>query len=297
MKKFFKAILALALIAGLAFGAYFIFFKKDNGKLVHENVYNLTYNIVDAENKVNIFDNVNATIVEMRHLAISQNMGIAEAQNGLQGFLDIKAYYDSINSHVLKNGSLIVDNNIGQYVAKASESYGKIVEIYKTAYAYLQDTYYEIDDKIAYAETVKSYIVNFYNIFKDLIPEYNSFGYYTGLAYAHGVQNTMYQNNFYKLKVEYYAEVVNQYYLSETAKTALGAEAARVKLSLNNNFSSKYFNNKDIYDGLISKSQTLKVGDLALKIVNLEIDNYIASLATEEDRKEIQNYVTYVARG
>ena len=52
----------------------------------------------------------------------------------------------------------------------------KIVEIYKTAYAYLQDTYYEIDDKIAYAETVKSYIVNFYNIFKEKKSNMKFFG-------------------------------------------------------------------------------------------------------------------------
>ena len=47
MKKFFKLLIALVLIAGLAVGAYFVFKNKDNSKNVYNNVYELTYNVKD----------------------------------------------------------------------------------------------------------------------------------------------------------------------------------------------------------------------------------------------------------
>lgn len=297
MKKFLKVLISLVVIAGLAVGAYFLFVKKDHAKMTYDNVYNLTYNIIDEKEHLNIVDNINSTVSEMKNLITLYSMDIDEASVGLQLYLNLNSYYNVVNQHVLANGSFLVDNNISQYANLASTSYGKMVEIYKTAYAYLVDTYYKIEDKSAYVNTVKDYIQNFYNIFQPILAELNSFGYNTGLAYAYGLENTMQKNNFYKLKFQYYVETVNQYYLSESNKTALLTQIYVTKASLGGDFAEEYFANKDIYDQLITQTQNLKVGEIALKIATLQIDDYISQLSTEAERIVAQNYVNYVARG
>lgn len=295
MKKISKVLIAFILIAGLAIGAYFILSGKDNSKLVHQNVYNLTYNIKNDEK--NVVYEINASVEEMCSLITNHTMQLDEEQTNLKLYSELFDLYSVVGNHILENGSFIINNNINDYVTLATGNYDKMIELYNQAYTYLQDTYYKIQDKNLYVETVKSYIQNFYSLFKEIIPEFNGFYYNTCLAYAYGLQNTMQKNNFYKLRIAFYAETINQYYLSETEKPSLDAQALALKQKINNETAEKYFKNKAIYDELVLKVKNINVGEFALKIATGKESELLNSVETEAERKIAQNYITYVARG
>lgn len=295
MKKIFKVLLAFVLIAGLAVGAYFIFSSRDNSKLVHQNVYDLTFNIKDDEQ--NIVTKINSDIQEMCTLINANNLQLNDEYNNFQIYSTLYNNYNVVGQHILSNGGFVTNHNNDQYIAKASQSYNKIVSIYKQSYDYLKGTYYLISDKTAYIETVKSYISNFYNIFADLIPEFNDFYYNTCLAYAYGLDSTIQLNNFYKLRVGFFAETVNKYYTSKSNRTQLLTQATTMRYTLNNSYTNKYFNNKAIYDELMNKVTDIDVSTLAEKIALGKESEWLNSLETEQERILVQKYIDNVIRG
>lgn len=295
MKKIFKVLLAFVLIAGLAVGAYFIFSSRDNSKLIHQNVYDLTFNIKDGEQ--NIVTKINSDIQEMCTLINANNLQLNDEYNNFQIYSTLYNNYNVVGQHILNNGGFVTNHNNDQYIAKASQSYDKIVSIYTQAYDYLKGTYYLISDKTAYIETVKSYIANFYIIFADLIPEFNSFYYNTCLAYAYGLDSTIQLNNFYKLRVGFFAETVNKYYTSESNRTQLLTQATTMRNTLNNSYTNKYFNNKAIYDELMDKVADIDVSELAEKTALGKESELLNSLETEQERILVQKYIDNVIRG
>ena len=294
MKKFSKVLIALVLIVAIAVGAYFLLSGKDSSKLVYQNVYNYKYNVKHGE-KI-IITEINSSVTEMRSLIVLHTMQLDEVQTGLEMYSNLLSYYTTVENHILEHGSFISNNNIDQYVNLATASYNKMIDLYNQSYTYLLDTYYEIENKSAYVETVKSYIQNFYEIFKNLIPEFNAFYYNTCLAYAHGLQNTMLKNNFYKLKVAYYAECVNQYYLNSDNRVLLGVQVISNQIKLNDDFAEKYFDNKDIYDELVSDFNA-DMGELVVTVATAKDNEYLDAIETEAERKIAQNHINYVARG
>lgn len=295
MKKIFKVLLAFVLIAGLAVGAYFIFFNRDNSKLVHQNVYNLSFNIMDDEQ--NIVTKINSDIREMSSLINSNNLQLNDEYNNFQIYLTLYSNYSVVGQHILNNGGFVTNHNNDQYIVNASQSYDKIAEIYTQSYNYLKETYYLISDKTAYIDTVKSYIANFYIVFADLIPEFNNFYYNTSLAYAYGLDSTMQLNNLYKLRVGYFAETINKYYISENNRSQLLSQASDIRYTLTNNHATKYFNNKAIYDELIDQVSKIDVSNLTEKIALNKESEFLNALETEQDRLLVQKYIDYVARG
>lgn len=295
MKKIFKVLIAFVLIAGLAVGAYFVFSSRDNSKLVHQNVYNLTFNIKDGEQ--NIVTKINSDIQEMCTLINANNLQLDDEYKDFKLYSTLYSNYAVVGQQILDNGAFVTSNNNDQYIAKASQSYDKIVTIYTQAYNYLKETYYLISDKTAYIETVKSYISNFYIVFADLIPEFNTFYYNTCLAYAYGLDSTMQLNNYYKLRVGFFAETVNKYYTSESNRTQLLTQASAMRYTLNNSYTNKYFDNKTIYDELISKVADIDVGELAEKIALGKGTEWLNSLETEQERILVQKYIDNVVRG
>lgn len=295
MKKISKVLIALVLIVGLALGAYFAFSSKDSSRLVRQNVYDLSYNIKDKED--NIVEDINSTVTEMRNLIIAHTMQLDNVYTNLQMYSDLFAYYSTVGNEVLALGGFVKNANIDAYINAACASYNKIVDVYKKSYEYLKDTYYKIDNKNLYVETVKAYIQNFYEIFKDLIPEFNTFYYNTSLAYAYGVEDTMQHNNFYKLKVAYFAECINQYYINTDNKVLLNVHVLLLQSDINDDFTTKYFDNKDIYDELAVKVKDINISELAVKVATAKDSEFLDSIPTEAERKIAQNYIDYVARG
>lgn len=295
MKKIFKVLIALVLIAGLAFGAYFLISGKDNSARVHQNVYDLTNNIKNDDK--NVVLQINNTVEQMRYLISVHSMQLDEISESFKEYLLLVENYSIISEHILDFGKFVKNNKIDEYIDNANISYKKTIDLYNKSYEYLKKTYYKIEDKNAYVENVKSYIQNFYEIFKDLIPEYNAFYYNTSLAYAYGLESTMQRNNFYKLQTAYYAESINQYYINTDNKVLLNVQVESIKNSLVSNTFESYFNNKAIYDEIISSITDINVEEIALKVALGKDGEILDSAETEAERKLLQNYITYVARG
>ena len=295
MKKIFKVMIAFVLIGVLAIGAYFILSGRDNSKLVFQNIYNLTYNVKNGDK--NIVEEINNSIDEMQSLITKHSMQLDEVYTNLKIYTELFDYYFVIAEQILQNGNLIKNNNIKEYIALSNNSYKKTIDLYNQSYEYLNDTYYKLQDKNLYIETVKSYIQNFYNIFKDLIPEFNTFYYNSCLAYAYGLENTIQKNNFYKLRVGFYSETINQYYLNQTDKISLSVQALDLKNKINVETAQKYFNNKENYDEIIANVKKFDIGELALKIAIGKESEFYNAIETESQRKIILNYILFVARG
>lgn len=295
MKKGLKVFIAFVLIVGLAVGAYFIFSGKDNSKLVHQNVYYLTYNIKDGE--TNIVQKINDSVDEMNQLISDNSLSINDIHTNLKLYSDLYSYYFVVANQILDNGNFISGYNNEQYIRLAVDAYNKSLQIYNQSYEYLKQTYFKIQDKVLYIDTVKTYIENFYEIFKNLIPEFNAFYYNTCLAYAYGIQNTVQKNNAYKLTIAFYAETINQYYLNENDRTAIKSQTLQFKNKITQNFSTKYFDEKAVYDNLIQNVKDINVAELALNLATGKENDFLDAIQDNDLKTLAEKYIQYVARG
>lgn len=296
MKKFLKLIIALVVIAGLAVGAYFIFSSKDNSKAVYNNIYEFSYNI-KADNK-NVVGCVDDAVVNMLNIVESNSLDVNEARTDLELFLTLRANYFVIKDEILANGAFTTKNeSINTYLNNANKSYGKVKEVYTKAYKYLKTTYFKIVDTDYNIETMKTYIINFNNIFKDVLVDYNGFYYNTSIAYSHILNNMMVKNNAYKMQIEYFATLINNYYNADAGlKAQYLTHIQNTKEYLKNDFVEEYFANKKVYDTLFNNSLNLAVPTICDKIVQNNINDYINSLLDENLKAQTQNYVNKVAR-
>ena len=297
MKKFLKLIIALVVIAGLAVGAYFIFSSRDNSKAVYNNMYELSYN-VKIDNK-NVITSVDDAVLNMLNIIETNLLDIQDTQKSLELFLILKNNYSVIGNEILTNGAFTTKNEkVNSYLSNANKAYGKVKDVYKKAYNYLKTTYYKIVDTNYNIATMQTYIVNFEIIFRNILSDYNSFYYNSSVAYSHILNNMMVKNNAYKLQVEYFANLINNYYNAEEAlKAPYLTLIQSTKTYLQGDFVGVYFENKTIYDKLINNSLDLNITVICDKIAQVNINEYINSLQDENQKTLNKNYVSKVARG
>ena len=297
MKKFLKLIIALVVIAGLAVGAYFIFSNKDNSKAVYNNMYEFSYN-VKIDNK-NVITRVDDAVLNMLNIIETNSLDIQDAQKGLELFIRLKNNYSLIGNEILTNGAFTTKNaKVNSYLSNANKAYGKVKDVYKKAYDYLKTTYYKIVDTDYNIATMQTYIVNFEIIFRDVLNDFNSFYYNSSVAYSHILNNMMVKNNAYKLQIEYFANLINNYYNAEDSlKTPYLTLMQNAKTYLQGDFVDEYFANKVIYDKLIDNSLDLNIATICDKIAQANINEYINSLQDENQKTLYKNYVSKVARG
>ena len=296
MKKIYKVLIAFAIIVVLAVGAYFIFRKKDNTSAIFNNVYNLTYNFKSGNN--NVVDSIDNVVDDMINVINTNSLEMEEIKNDLMAYTYIRDNYFFIRKAILQNGKKFAENSA--YVDKieiANKKIAEVKEIYFNSYAYLSNTYYKIVGTEYNVQTMKDYIINFHNIFKDILKTYNEFYYNTCIAYCHCYVSTMLQNNAYKLKLEYLGSLINEYYLNNDTREQLLVEILSTITNLENFTAQTYYNNKAIYDDLFEKTFLLNIGQIGLNNAKGEIENYINQLPNEADRKLAQNYQEKVVKG
>lgn len=297
MKKFFKLLIALVLITGLSVGAFFVFKNKDNSKKVYNNVYELTYNVKD-KNK-NITKSVDDTVNNMLTVISEKGIDVGDAKNTLVIFKNLSENYALIRDEILASGDFVTANTqVNDYINNAGKALKNVKNVYRESYDYLVKTYYKIVDTDYNKETMKTYIINFEVVFKDILTDYNNFYYNCGVAYSHLLNNMMTKNNAYKLQIEYLSTLVNNYYSATDAeKTTYISLINNCGSYLNTDLMNEYFENKSVYDNLIDNSISLNVPLLCEKLVAGEKDAYIASLEDETTKQMVTNYFSKVVRG
>lgn len=297
MKKPVKVLIALILIAGLAVGAYFVFRQKDNSAQIYSNIQEIT--IITSGN-TNITKAVDECVYQMIQIIDEKNMDIPQVDASLKEFVAIKESYAFVITHVCNNASQIKQNN-GTFsvVKQATSALNSVKSIYNDAYNYLKNTYFKIKDSAYNVETMKSYIVNFENVFKEVKASYNEFFYKTCVAYSHALSNSMQHNNAYKLHIEQAGTLLNAYFNSQESYKNSFLTLANSALTKAENTNEKYFNNKAIYDNLIEQSLNLNLTEIYTCEVTNQTQEYINNHINnnEEQGKIITNYITYVARG
>lgn len=296
MKKFFKVIIALVVIVALAVGAYFIFGRKDNSRAIFNNVYEISYNV--NRNNQNVVSKVDEVVGQMLEIIKTNGLDVGTSQASLQNFAKLIENYSKIQQEILSYGNFVtqnskVDNNISQ----ANKSFKLVKSTYIKAYDYLNQTYFKIVDTTYNMSTMASYIVNFENVLKDMYTDYNNFYFNTAVAYAHCLDNMMVKNNAYKLKIEYVANLINNFYANGEFKTEYLDLISSQTQKLNQDFTDTYFENKSDFDALLSNSLSYNIPTICEKVLSNEINSYIEELATEGERQTITKYVNLVARG
>lgn len=293
MKKTVKVLLAMIIIAFLAVGAYFIFRKTDNSASIYSNVQEITCITSD---KTNITEAVDEAVNQMLQIIDEKGMDIPQTKVSLQEFVTLKTSYSFVVTEVCNNASLIEANN-GTFdlVKEATKALDSVKSVYDEAYSYLKSTYFKIKDGDYNTETMKSYIINFENVFKNVKSDYNDFFYKTCQAYAHALTNSMQKNNAYKLYIEQAGVLVNAYYNSQASYKNDLLTLASSALSKAQNSSEKYFNSKEVYDNLIQQSLNLNLTDIYISVITNSTEEYISN--NSEKSEVITNYINYVARG
>lgn len=288
MKKFFKVIISFVVIALIAVGAYFIFRTKDNSKAVYNNVYNLSYNITDGD--INVADKLKDVVVNMIIIIDDNSLDIESVQKDLETFRDLEVAYTKLKNEILSNGAFLVKNSqIDQQIEASNSYFENIKDIYYRSYSYLKDTYFKIVNTDYNINTMKSYIQNFNNIFKEVLENYNNFYYNSLIAYSHGLDNMMRKNNLYKLEVEYASNLMYAFFTEKD--NAYYTKANNVISYLRGDLSNRYFENKNVYDELMNNSLHLDILSICKNVVAGTIDSYI----TESSNAElVQKYVNMV---
>lgn len=296
MKKIFKVLIAFVVIALLAVGAYFIFRKKDNNRVVLNNIQTLTYEI--KKEKVNIVDELSSVATNMLNIINTNNLDVGSTKSDLELYLSLTEKYNIVETEILLNGSFVDNTNyLNDYLSNSTNSLNNLKNIYNDSYNYLLNTYYKIVNTDFNIETMKTYIINFNNVFKNALPEYNKFFYNTGIAYSHSLKNMMQKNNSYKLQVECLVTLVNNYYKNVELRLAYQNLINTKINAINNTSATNYFDNKEQFDNLINQTLSLNISTICEKIANGQIDDYITNLPTEADRILARNYVDLVVRG
>lgn len=292
MKKFFKVIVALIVIVGIAFGVYMIFGRGTDNKQIYAKVYDLNNSVIVEE--VNIFQKTNATIEEMLSYINIKGYNIPEAQNYLIAFLDTLNVYSIVQGEVLKFGVFVNNESTRVHFDAMNSAYSKLVEDYKAGHEYLQGTYYAITDE---SMINKDYIENFCNVFSGALANLNDFYYNVARAYALGSKNMITNTNLNKLNVGLYGAIAN-YYVNDyidngTFNSAILSKLLQQGTKVNSKNFDEYAQNKQEYDELIISAEKLDLQNLAVAYVLGTTQDFIDSL--KDDLKEIANqYCTLV---
>ncbi|MBE7075231.1 MAG: hypothetical protein E7376_04560 [Clostridiales bacterium] len=297
MKKGVKVIIALVAIAALAAGAYFILRKKDNSLAVYNNVYNMSYGVV--KENINVINEVNEAVDDMVSIIITHDLAVEDVHKSLTTFQNLKNSYQTISDEILTNGIFVKSNSIvSSYIDKSTSYFKQVKEVYEKGYDYLLNTYFEIVDTEYNIATMQTYIVNFNNIFSEVLEYYNGFYFNCGFAYAYGLDNMMVKNNAYKLKVGYAVTMVNEYFnCQDSNKYEYFTEATLAMARISANTNTKYFENKEIYDMFANNNTACNIAEIGKSVATNTQVAYVESLANQEQRNVANNYIDYVVRG
>ncbi len=294
MKKFLKTIIALAIIAAIAFGVYFIFNNGTDNKQIRAKVYSLNNNLVVDD--VNIYTKTNDTVDHMINLINQRGYIIPEEKAYLTTYSTALAYYDFLKQEILVNGLFVNKENTNDYFKNMNKAYDALQKIYIEGNEYLLTTYYAVTDE---SLLNVDYIVNFSNTFKDALAELNNFYYNAGMAFSYGTKDMFNTNNGYKLKVQYYSVLVNTYiqdYLdNKTFDLSLDVLSYQTKIATYNE--STYFDNKTEIDSLMDNSKLVDIVELAKQEAMGQASTYINSLTDADKKSATEIYYNLVVKG
>lgn len=306
MKKFFKMIIALAIIGGIAFGAFVLFNNGTNNKDIHTKIYNLTNLEVDG---VNIYTTTNQTITSMVDLINTKNYNLPNILADFEVFASLLEDYEEIRMFVEENRIYVNNANTNPYFKNMKKACDKVEKLYKEGYDYLKTTYLAITNEEHYN---KDYIENFYNVFKDALVELNNFYTNAGIAMVYGSNNMMSFNNKYKLEIHYYCAALSHYvqnYITQTTPVE-GAEAFNysefisqknakldaIAAKMNSVTFSSYLINKQKYDDLIANKK-LNKEQLVANYLEGKVEEFLNSITDEAQKAIAENYLTLVIEG
>lgn len=294
MKKFLKTIIALAIIAAIAFGVYFIFNNGTDNKQIRAKVYSLNNNLIVDD--INIYTKTNGTVDHMINLINQRGYTIPDEKAYLITYSTALEYYDFLKQEILVNGLFVNNQNTNDYFKNMNKAYDALQKIYTEGNEYLLTTYYAVTDE---SLLNVDYIVNFSNTFKDALTELNNFYYNAGMAFSYGTKDMFNTNNGYKLKVQYYSVLVNTYiqdYLdNKTFDLSLDVLSYQTKIATYNE--STYFDNKAEIDSLMDNSKLVDIVELAKHEALGQASTYISSLTDADKRSATEKYYNLVIKG
>lgn len=280
MKKLFKAIIALVIIAAIAVGVYFIFFHNQTK---NEQIYTK----VIALNEQQSYMKVNATLQDMEE-DILNNPGydIDNIKEYFAVFDSVRESYDVIYKEILTYGLFVNDVNTSTNFKDMNKAYDSLLKIYNNAKRYLEKTYW--------VNPSKDYIVNFNNVFKDALKQLNAFYFNAGMAYLTATNNTLQTNNLYKAEAEYYLFLVNEYtnaYLSETENYAdILVTIKEQEKDVTANNLDKYIEEKDLIDEFYTTNINRQL--FVKKCIEGTSNDYLQNI---KNLKEKSNLIFYQA--
>ena len=294
MKKFLKTIIALAIIAAIAFGVYFIFNNGTDNKQIRAKVYSLNNNLIVDD--INIYTKTNGTVDHMINLINQRGYTIPNEKAYLTTYSTALEYYDFLKQEILVNGLFVNNQNTNDYFKNMNKAYDALQKIYTEGNEYLLTTYYAVTDE---SLLNVDYIVNFSNTFKDALTELNNFYYNAGMAFSYGTKDMFNTNNGYKLKVQYYSVLVNTYiqdYLdNKTFDLSLDVLSYQTKIATYNE--STYFDNKAEIDSLMDNSKLVDIVELAKQEAMGQASTYISSLTDADKKSATEKYYNLVIKG
>lgn len=294
MKKILKTIIALAIIAAIAVGVYFIFNNGTDNKQIRAKVYSLNNNLIVDD--INIYTKTNNTVDHMINLINQRGYTIPDEKAYLITYSTALEYYDFLKQEILVNGLFVNNKNTNDYFKNMNKAYDALQKIYTESNEYLLTTYYAVTDE---SLLNVDYIVNFSNTFKDALAELNNFYYNAGMAFSYGAKDMFNTNNGYKLKMQYYSVLVNTYvqdYLdNKTFDLSLDVLSYQTKIATYS--ASTYFDNKSEIDSLMGNSKLVDIVELAKQEGMGQASTYISSLTEADKKSATEKYYNLVVKG
>ena len=282
MKKLFKVLIALVIIAAIAFGVYFLF----GGKTDNSQIYFKANQI----EKMEPFAQVNKSINDMIADINASGYDMDEIKTYFLTYNQVMSNYQLISNEIEKNGLFVNSNNTGNYFKAMNGAHDALVACYNQSKDYLARTYWLSKSKV--------YIENFYNIFKDNIKNLNSFYYNAGMAYLIATNTNIETNNLYKLNLECYLLFANSYTQNFIDG---GANATKILDELNSKVADVNANNFDQYIANIEIYNALQNGGidktlLVNKFISGEIETYLTEIQNEQQKLNYENYYNYIIK-
>ena len=296
--KKFKALVAFLIIVGIAVAVYFIFFNKTNSKKSYSLVY--AYNNQIVMQDVNVATKIEKAVDDINTYITTNANSLTisvDIQNGLLQYAQIVDLYEGVENQILNNSYFINDSKFGANLNVASQNYNDLVKIYKDSYTYIKDTFLKYNGTNHNTASMQTYIEQFYNLFKDASLKYNNVMYNVGVAFAHGLENTMQKNNLHKLRLECYVTYVNAYVNEQDASVKASLLSNAQAYDIAKVVTQDYFNNKTKCDTLIDNTLKLDLIQCIKSIESNNFDTFITQVEDEQTKELYQDYSSLVVRG
>ncbi len=291
MKKIFKLLIALVVIAGIAIGVYFIFGRKTNNAEIYNKINHFNTQIV-ADN-TNVVEKVDQTILEMIGLINAEGFDLEAEQKFLTTYINSVDAYSVVKSIVLTNGLFVNEADNTKVINNLTKASENLEKIYVNGYNYLKADYFE-----ATSSAKKAYIQNFYNVFKGALNELNVMYRNAGIAIIGATNNSLTFSTAQKLKLNHYITAISMY----VNEYLTNAETPVVTIEFINSLNEKlfvtaetYVENKQIFDNLFNAG--INVEDIIKQQIAGTLSTYVEGITNENEKLNVQNYCTYVVEG